>query len=118
MRIEGAVPSPAMQSSRSVSLNSEHGKAGAEQTAGQTQGYGQKKVSEEELIGAIEKGNKKLELYDTRLEFSIHETTKQILIKVVDTVNNEVIREIPPEKILDMVAKMMEMAGILVDERA
>jgi flagellar protein FlaG len=32
--------------------------------------------------------------------------------------NDEVIREIPPEKILDMVAKMMELAGILVDEKA
>ena len=39
-----------------------------------------------------------MELYDTRLEFSIHETTKQILIKVVDTVNNEVIREILRKK--------------------
>ena len=46
MRIEGAVPSPAIQSSRPV----EHSKPGAGETAGQTQGYGQKKVSEEELI--------------------------------------------------------------------
>jgi len=27
------------------------------------------------------------------------------------------IREIPPEKILDLVAKMWEMAGILIDEK-
>ncbi|WP_167686495.1 flagellar protein FlaG, partial [Paenibacillus polymyxa] len=30
----------------------------------------------------------------------------------------ELIREIPPEKTLDLVAKMMEIAGILVDEKA
>ena len=28
----------------------------------------------------------------------------------------ELIREIPPEKVLDMVAQMMEWAGLLVDE--
>jgi len=30
---------------------------------------------------------------------------------------DEVIREIPPEKSLDMLQKMLEMAGILVDEK-
>lgn len=73
-------------------------------------------VTQEAVIGAIEKANKKIEVYDTRLEFSIHEKTNEIMIKVIK--DDEVIREIPPEKILDMVAKMMEMAGILVDEKA
>jgi flagellar protein FlaG len=39
------------------------------------------------------------------------------MVKVIDNETQEVIQEIPPEKILDMVAKMWEVAGILVDER-
>jgi flagellar protein FlaG len=39
------------------------------------------------------------------------------MVKVIDINTREVIREIPPEKILDMVATMLEMAGIIVDER-
>lgn len=39
------------------------------------------------------------------------------MVKVVNTETDEVIREIPPEKILDMVAKMWELAGIMVDEK-
>jgi len=74
------------------------------------------KPSEEEVINAIEMANKKFEFYNTRVEFSIHEKTHEIMIKVYK--DDEVIREIPPEKILDMVAKMMEMAGLLVDEKA
>ena len=74
------------------------------------------KPSEDEIIQAIEMANKKFEVYNTRVEFSIHEKTHEIMIKVFK--NDEVIREIPPEKILDMVAMMMEMAGILVDEKA
>lgn len=73
------------------------------------------KVSEAEVIAAIEKANEKLQYYDTRIEFSIHEKTRQILIKVYK--NDEVIREIPSEKILDMVAKMIELAGLFVDEK-
>lgn len=78
----------------------------------------QQDFSEKELIRTIEKANQKFEIYDKRLEFSIHEKTKQIMVKIINTENNEVIKEIPPEKILDMVANLMELAGIVVDEKA
>jgi flagellar protein FlaG len=39
------------------------------------------------------------------------------MVKVLDKDTGKVVREIPPEKILDMVAKFMEKAGIIVDER-
>ncbi|MGF7059803.1 flagellar protein FlaG [Brassicibacter mesophilus] len=76
-----------------------------------------KRVSEEELIHAIESANKSVNVYDRKLEFSIHDKTKEIMVKVIDTNTDEVIREIPPEKILDMVAKLWEMAGIIVDKK-
>lgn len=72
---------------------------------------------EKELIDAIEKTNKAIEGSTCSFEYSIHEKTKQIMVKVVDKKTKEVIKEFPPEKILDMVAKMWEVAGILVDER-
>jgi len=76
-----------------------------------------KKVSEEELITAIESANKHFETYDKRLEFSIHEKTKEIMVKIIDSKTDEVIKEIPSQKILDMIANMMELAGLLVDEK-
>ena len=39
------------------------------------------------------------------------------MVKVINEETGEIIREIPPEKILDMVAKMWELAGILVDRK-
>jgi len=74
-------------------------------------------VSEKVVIEAIEKANKAIMGSVRRFEFSIHEETKEIMVKVIDAETNEVIREIPPEKILDMVAKIWEMAGLFVDER-
>ncbi len=53
----------------------------------------------------------------TEAKFGIHEDTKRITIKIVDKDTQELIREVPPEKTLDMIAKVWEIAGILVDER-
>lgn len=53
----------------------------------------------------------------TRCEFSYHEATHRVSIKVVDKDTEEVIKEIPPEESLEMLEKMWEMAGLLVDER-
>lgn len=74
-------------------------------------------VSEKIVIEAIQKANKAISGGNRRFEFSIHEKTNEIVVKVFDSQTNELIREIPNEKVLDMVAKMCEMAGILVDER-
>ncbi len=74
-------------------------------------------VSERVVIEAIQKANKAISGGNRRFEFSIHDKTNEIVVKVFDSDTNELVREIPNEKVLDMVAKMCEMAGILVDER-
>lgn len=74
-------------------------------------------ISEKVMLSAIEKANKAVSMSGRTFEYKIHEKTKEIMIKVLDSDTGEVIREIPPEKTLDMVANMMEMAGLLVDER-
>ena len=65
---------------------------------------------------AIAEVNKKMN-QKTRCEFSYHEDTKRVSIKVIDSETEEVIREIPPQETLDMLSKMWEVAGILVDEQ-
>lgn len=74
-------------------------------------------ISEEQLIRAIERSVKALQGTQTSLKFSVHEKTNQIMVKVVNSDSGEIIREIPPEKTMDFVARLWEMAGILVDER-
>jgi flagellar protein FlaG len=74
-------------------------------------------IDEKNWMALIERANKAITGANKTFEYSIHEQTKQIMVKVIDSDTNKVIIEIPPEKVLDMVAKMWEMAGILVDER-
>lgn len=54
---------------------------------------------------------------NTVAEFSYNEPTKRIAIKIKNKETNEVIKEIPSEKALEMLAKAWELAGIMVDEK-
>lgn len=74
-------------------------------------------VSPEKVKSAISDINKKIAPSQTQLQFAYHEKTHRISITVRDKDTDEVIREIPPEKTLDMIAKSLELAGILVDEK-
>ena len=74
-------------------------------------------VSEEKVKSAIADINKRIAPTSTTLQFAYHEKTHRISITVKDKETNKVIREIPPEKTLDMIAKSLELAGLLVDEK-
>ncbi|MCQ2522998.1 MAG: flagellar protein FlaG [Lachnospiraceae bacterium] len=75
----------------------------------------QKESSNEVLHNAVENLNKKMS--NSEAIFGIHEGTNRVTIKIVDKKTKEVIKELPPEKTLDMIAKVWEMAGLLVDEK-
>lgn len=77
-----------------------------------------KDVDEKAVKKAVDKLNKFLEDDRTHAEYEVHDKLKDIMIKIVDDKTGEVIQEIPPKKILDMVAKMCEMVGIIFDKKA
>ena len=71
--------------------------------------------SNESIRKAVENINKNLK--NSEAIFGIHEKTNRVTIKLVDKETKEVIKELPPEKTLDMIAKAWELAGLLVDEK-
>ncbi|MCR4923320.1 MAG: flagellar protein FlaG [Lachnospiraceae bacterium] len=73
-------------------------------------------ASNEQIKKAVEELNKKMSKRSEAL-FGIHEDTNRLTIKIVDQESKKVIKEFPPEKTLDMIAKVWEMAGIIVDEK-
>ncbi len=77
----------------------------------------EKRYTEDEVIDFIEKANDEFVTYDRKFEFSIHEKTKKIMVKVLDTTTDEVIREVPAEKLLDVMAGLWEVAGIMLDKK-
>ncbi len=74
--------------------------------------------SREDLERAVEDSNELIFRNEEQFKFEIHERTNRIMVKLVNTQTDEIIKEIPPEKILDLVANIWDLVGILVDERA
>lgn len=84
------------------------------QDSGQNNAANQQ-ATNEQIKKAVENLNKNLS--NSEAIFGIHDATNRVTIKIVDKETKEVIKEIPPEKTLDMIAKAWELAGILVDEK-
>ena len=89
---------------------------GADADGGGNGGAGNQQMpTNEQLKRAVEEINKKAN--NSEAVFGVHEETNRITIKIVDKESKEVIKEFPPEKTLDMIAKVWEMAGLMVDEK-
>lgn len=77
---------------------------------------GEQQTTNEQIRKAVEQLNKNMVSHSEAV-FGIHEGTNRVTIKIVDKNTKEVIKELPPEKTLDMIAKVWEMAGIMIDEK-
>lgn len=76
------------------------------------------KYSKEAIKKSVDKLNKLLEEEKTYAVYEAHEVFGDIMIKIINEDTKEVIMECPPKKVVDLVAKMCEMAGVLVDKKA
>lgn len=77
-----------------------------------------KEIKELDVKKAVDKLNVFLEDDKTHAVYEIHPKFKDVMIKIVDDKTGAVVLEIPPKKILDMIAKMCEMVGVMVDKKA
>ena len=78
-------------------------------------GSSENREANEQLKKAISELNKNSQ--NTQVQFGVHEGTNRVTIKIVDKDTKKVVREFPAEKTLDMIAKVWELAGLLVDEK-
>ncbi len=81
------------------------------------EGQKEEETVSSKIKDAVDKVNQKIVPSKTRCEFSYHEDTNRISIRVIDQTTEETIKEIPAEETLDMLSKIWELAGLLVDER-
>jgi flagellar protein FlaG len=77
-----------------------------------------KEISSEDLEKKVKQLNKAAEALERRFQFVIHKETHRIIVKVFRKDNDELIAEIPPHQILDVLAKIDEEMGLLVDTKA
>lgn len=71
---------------------------------------------EKELERSTRQMNAISEILGQRYQFSIDKTTNQLVVKVVDTFTGRVVKQMPPEEMLELAAQMRYMVGIFMDQ--
>ena len=77
----------------------------------------QQVLTKEKTEKVIESMNDFLKESNTHLKFQFHDKLQEYYVAIVDDTTNEVIKEIPPKKLLDMYAAMTDYLGLLVDKK-
>jgi flagellar protein FlaG len=75
-------------------------------------------VSRDELDTLTEELNKLMQNFNADLHFSIHEKTQQLMVQLIDEKNNKVLKEYPSHEFLDMIARISDYVGVLLDKKA
>jgi len=69
-----------------------------------------------EVLSKITEGLSEIvSTFNKKLDFVVHEGTHRMMVKVINTETNEVIKEIPPKEMLDLAAKIQETLSIFID---
>lgn len=82
---------------------------------GSKDGAERKEATNENIKKAVSDLNKKMS--NTTAQFGIHEGTNRVTVKIVDKETKDVLKEYPAEETLEMIAKVWELAGIMVDKK-
>lgn len=78
----------------------------------------EKTIDRNSLNTSMDKMNQAMEGLYSDIRFTLHEETGRLIVQVVDTTKNEVIKEFPPREFLDTAAKIRKYVGLLLDQKA
>lgn len=106
---------PASSSLPQVKVNQAEGTQPINKQATEQQDKRQQELSKEKVEKVIHSMNDFLKEANTHLKFEFHDDLKEYYVTVVDDTTNEVVKEIPSKRLLDMYAAMTDYLGLLVD---
>lgn len=75
------------------------------------------KIKKEDLENTVNSMNDFLQASNTHLRFEYHEKLNEYYVTIVDNKTEEVVKEIPSKKLLDIYSAMTEFLGIIVDKK-
>lgn len=74
-------------------------------------------ASREKLAEAVEKANSFMRPINNSIEFTAHEDTGQMVVRVVDQQTKEVIRQIPNEEMVQISKALDKLQGLLIHQK-
>ena len=75
-------------------------------------------VEKEALVGAVKKLNEHVAPALQTIEFSLDQESKRMIVKVVDTETQKVLRQIPNEEVLAMSKTLDKLQGLVIRQTA
>ncbi len=75
-------------------------------------------IDTKELKKLEEKINNVTASLNFQIEFQLHKDSKKFFVKIIDKKTKKVIREIPPEQLLEFYANFEKMLGLLFNGRS
>ncbi len=76
-----------------------------------------KTPSPHEIKRIISKINENVSRLNKDVKFSYNDTLKSLVVKVIDVKTGKVIREIPPQEVINLQKKLSEVVGIIFDSK-
>ena len=61
--------------------------------------------------------NRFVEMLTSDLKFEVHDKTHEVMVKFVNTKTGEVLKEYPPKEYLDMIARIRDYVGMMIDKK-
>lgn len=74
-------------------------------------------IPREDVERATDKLNRLMGLIDKRLRFDIHEKSDQIMVRVIDQDTENVLKEMPSKRVLELLNSLTDIAGLLIDRK-
>lgn len=91
------------------------GQSGSE-TASLAPNENQVKLAKDDALELTEIMNNISKMFNSQLKFEVYEETNQLYVKFIDRDTKEVIKQIPPEELLELSAKIQKMVGLILDK--
>ncbi|WP_425058503.1 hypothetical protein SCACP_31570 [Sporomusa carbonis] len=74
-------------------------------------------INKDKLSEVTDELNKFMQIINADLRFAMHEKTQRLMVQVVDTKEQKVLKEFPPHELLDTIAKIRDFVGVLLDKK-
>lgn len=81
------------------------------------QGQKDQEMSRGDIDKSMGDLNKIMQLVNADLRFTLHEETQRLIVQLVDSKDQKVLKEFPPHELLDTLAAIRNYIGVLLDKK-
>lgn len=74
-------------------------------------------VDKSNLRKQTDKLNQVMDLFNYSIRFTLDDESKRMVVKVVNSETDEIIRQIPPKEMLQLMHRLDQVVGVILDEK-